>query len=68
MNARSSVIRGAWYLPDAEQLDLLFASGRRYRYSDVPLTVARQFVEAPSKGQFYNAAIRDRFPCRKLNI
>lgn len=62
----SSVIRGAWYLTDRQELDLLFISGRRYVYSDVPLSVARAFAEAPSKGRFYNAEIRDRFPCRQV--
>ena len=66
MTATSSVIRGAWYLPDAEQLDLLFNSGRHYRYSGVPMAVARGFVAADSKGQFYNARIRNRFPCEEL--
>ena len=62
----SSVIRGAWYLPQRRQLDLLFTSGRRYVYSNVPMTVARRFAEAPSKGRFYNAEIRNRFPCREV--
>jgi hypothetical protein len=62
----SKVIDGAWYLPDRQQLDLLFASGRRYRYSHVPPVVAHGFVEAESKGRFYNAEIRNRFPCREL--
>ena len=61
----STVIRGAWYLPNRQQLDLLFASGRRYIYSGVPLTVARGFAEAESKGRFYNAEIRDCFVCRR---
>jgi hypothetical protein len=66
MTASSSVIRGAWYVPDRQQLDLLLTSGRRYRYSDVPLTVAERFVAAPSKGRFYNSEIRNRFRCREL--
>jgi hypothetical protein len=63
---RSTVIRGAWYLPERRQLDLLFTSGRRYIYSDVPMTVASRFAEAPSKGRFYNAEIRNQFPCREV--
>ena len=63
--ARSSVIRGAWYLPERRQLDLLFTSGRRYVYSDVPVSVANGFAEAPSKGRFYNSEIRNRYPCRE---
>ena len=62
----STVIRGAWYLPDRRQLDLLFTSGRRYRYLDVPMTVAQEFAHADSKGRFYNAEIRNHFPCREL--
>ena len=62
----SSVIRGAWYLPERRQLDLLFTSGRRYVYSDVPMAVASRFAEAPSKGQFYNLEIRNNFPCREV--
>lgn len=62
----SSVIRGAWYLPERRQLDLLFTSGRRYVYSDVPAAVASGFAEAESKGRFYNREIRNRFPCREV--
>ena len=64
--ARSTVIRGAWYQPDRRQLDLLFTSGRRYVYSDVPMAVAAGFARAPSKGRFYNREIRSRFPCREV--
>ena len=62
----SSVISGAWYQPKTGQLDLLFVSGRRYVYSDVPLAVARAFAAAGSKGGFYNREIRNRFPCRQI--
>jgi len=62
----STVIRGAWYLPERRQLDLLFTSGRRYIYSEVPMAVASRFAEAASKGRFYNLEIRNRFPCREI--
>jgi len=62
----SSVIRGAWYLPDRRELDLLFTSGRRYIYSNVPMPVAEAFRDAMSKGRYYNAEIRNRFPCREV--
>lgn len=63
---QSSVICGAWYSPDSGELDLLFVSGRRYVYSKVPLPVARGFADADSKGRFYNAWIRNCFPCRDV--
>jgi len=62
----SSVIRGAWYLPDRQQLDLLFTTGRRYRYSLVPRSIAEGFTSAQSKGRFYNQEIRNRFPCQEI--
>ena len=62
----STVIKGAWYLPQRRQLDLLFTSGRRYVYSNVPMAVARGFAEAESKGRFYNKEVRNRFPCREV--
>ena len=63
---KSTVIRGAWYLPQRRRLELLFTSGRRYIYSNVPMAVASRFAEAESKGRFYNHEIRNRFPCREI--
>lgn len=59
-------IRGAWYQPGRRSLDLLFASGRHYRYSNVPAQVAQRFAHAMSKGRFYNAEIRGKFICSEL--
>lgn len=61
-------IRGAWYLPNRRQLDLLFGSGRHYRYSNVPAEVAEHFARALSKGRFYNKEIRGRFACVQLDV
>ena len=63
----SPAIRGAWYVPNRRQLDLMFASGRRYRYANVPADVARRFAEALSKGRFYNSEIRNCFACTELD-
>ena len=60
-------IRGAWYLPNRRQLDLLFGSGRHYRYSNVPADLARRFADALSKGRFYNSEIRGRFAWMELD-
>ena len=62
------MIRGAWYLPNRQQLDLLFGSGRHYRYSNVPADLARRFAGSMSKGRFYNAEIRSRFACVELGV
>ena len=63
----NQVISGAWYLENRRELDLLFPSGRRYRYANVPASVAHAFADAESKGMFFNREIRNRFPCRELD-
>lgn len=64
--AISPVIRAAWYQPNRRQLDLMFASGRHYRYSNVPAEVARRFAGALSKGRFYNQEIRGSYACTEV--
>ena len=57
----SSVIRQASYRPDQMVLDILFTTGRRYLYHEVPPGVAERFAGAFSKGRYFNAHIRDRY-------
>jgi lysyl-tRNA synthetase class 2 len=62
----STVIRRFDYDPRASALDVEFVSGRRYRYAGVPSQLAEAFRSAFSKGRFFNARIRDEFPCQEL--
>lgn len=57
----STVIRAARYDPDRRVLDILFTTGRRYLYHDVPPEEADRFRAAYSKGRHFNAHIRDRY-------
>ena len=54
---------------DAERAKLLvrFASGERYVYVGVPGAVHRSFIDAESKGRFFQAQIRDRYPFNRLD-
>jgi lysyl-tRNA synthetase class 2 len=63
----SSVIRSYRYDPSDRHLDMVFVSGRHYRYHDVPEDVYRQMRTAFSKGEFFNARIRDRFRYTRVN-
>ena len=63
----STAISGAWYLATRQELEVLFTSGRRYRYSRVPAAVAERFSAALSKGQFFNREIRNLYSCRELD-
>jgi hypothetical protein len=62
----STVIRSFHYRPETRELDVLFVTGRRYIYSDVPADEARRFREAFAKGRHFNAHIRERYRYREL--
>jgi len=57
----STVIRFWSYNPARRELAIVFQSGRRYTYVDVPASVFDALNAAPSKGEFFNGHIRDRF-------
>jgi lysyl-tRNA synthetase class 2 len=62
----SQVIRSFAYDADSAALDVTFVTGRRYRYFLVPPHVAESLRNAFSKGRYFNARIRDHFPCEEL--
>lgn len=62
----SASIAAIGYDPSAELLEVQFRSGRLYRYHAVSPAAWREFVAAPSKGQHFNRAIRDRFTFVRL--
>ena len=66
MEVTSTAIQEIDY--DAERAKLLvcFVSGERYIYVGVPGEVHRSFVESDSKGRFFQAEIRDRYPYNRL--
>jgi hypothetical protein len=57
----SSVIASFHYRAAERWLDITFVSRRRYRYFDVPADVAEAMRASASKGEFFNAHIRDRY-------
>ena len=61
----SSLIARFAYEEERAVLVVEFRSGDEYQYFDVPRTVHDELVAASSKGQFFSAAIRDRYPCRR---
>jgi len=66
MEVESAAIRDIGYEPGARRLNVTFVSGERYAYERVPGEVCRAFLEADSKGRFFQAKIRGRYPYRKL--
>jgi hypothetical protein len=57
----STVIRTIAYRPDQRELDVLFTTGRRYIYRDVPPEAAEAFRAARIKGRHFNSRIRGRY-------
>ena len=57
----STVIRSFRYLADRRELEVIFRSGHVYAYLDVPLDVAKAMRASVSKGEFFNAHVRDAF-------
>jgi hypothetical protein len=57
----STVIRRFDYDAPARRLDIQFVTGRLYSYHDVPAKTAEEMRAARSKGQYFNACIRDHF-------
>ena len=62
----SSVIRRFSYDPETQELDVLFTTGRRYVYYDVPPEEVDAFRAAFSKGRYFNTRIRDNYEYREV--
>jgi hypothetical protein len=60
----SSTLATVAYDEAQELLQLRFCSGSVYEYSDVPAAVHQSLLDAPSKGRYFNDAIRGRYPYR----
>ena len=57
----STIIRAFDYRVAVQELDILFTTGRRYVYRDVPPEAAEAFRRSFSKGRHFNARIRGRY-------
>jgi hypothetical protein len=58
----STIIRSFDYRPESGELYVLFTTGRRYVYREVPPEAAEAFRAAFAKGRHFNARIRGRYP------
>ena len=66
MHVDSTAISDIDYDADRAKLFVRFASGELYVYVGVPGEVHRSFVDADSKGRFFQFRIRDRYPFNRL--
>ena len=57
----STVIRSFQYDEASRTLLIIFQSGQRYGYLNVPAEMVKDMRAAFAKGEFFNAQIRGRF-------
>jgi hypothetical protein len=62
----SSALVSVKYEEVTGNLTIRFVNGRTYRYSHVPADIYEALLNAESKGAFFNAQVRDRYPYREL--
>lgn len=58
----SSMIQAVGYDPKTRILEVLFNSGRTYRYEGVPTEVYDELMAADSKGQYMRSGIIGVYP------
>jgi hypothetical protein len=63
---QSKAIVSAGYDAEQRALELEFASGRVYRYEDVPHGTYEWLLRAPSKGGYFARMINDRYAYRDV--
>jgi hypothetical protein len=62
----SSNIAQIGYEPDFQTLEIQFLTGGVYQYSGVPPNVFEEFTAASSKGRYFSAYIKDRYPTTRV--
>jgi hypothetical protein len=65
---QSSAIREVHYDASHRHLFVTFKNGRRYAYFDAPPELYERFLHAPSRGEFFNAEVRDRYRFREVML
>ena len=62
----STNLASVGYDEETRTLEVEFLNRRIYQYYGVPHDVHDQLMQAPSKGQFFNAHIRDSYPFSRV--
>ena len=63
----SSMLRRVRYDPQSRFLDVVFRTGERYRYKDVPPTEYRGLMNAESHGKYMQTHIIDHYGVVRLD-
>ena len=63
----SSMVLGVRYDEALFELEVIFRTGEKYRYKNVPLFVYEGLMNAKSQGQYMRKHILDRFDFERMN-
>lgn len=63
----STTMLAAGYDNDQRLLEIVFHTGKVYRYRDVPQHIFVSLMQAESKGKYFNDYIRDVFPFEEID-
>lgn len=63
---QSSTLASVGYDPESQVLEIEFKSGSVYEYFEVPMSVHRALLNAPSLGKFFNQHILDFYPFQQI--
>ena len=61
IDVHSSFIDSIAYYDAASVLDVRLKNGKKYTFMDVPHDVYKQLMDSPSKGEFFNRSILNRY-------
>jgi hypothetical protein len=62
VTVESSMIQAVGYDAAAQELEVVFNSGKTYRYTGVPQTIYDDLLAAESKGQYMRASVIGVYP------
>ena len=63
----SSAIAQVGYQSSTHTLAIRFCTGREYWYAAVPPQIYQALLSAPSIGQYFNQAVRNAYPVRRVS-
>jgi lysyl-tRNA synthetase class 2 len=63
LKSTSTAIKSFDYDSDKKILKIDFTNGSVYLYHDVPESIYKGLKDAPSKGQYFNSELKDKFGC-----
>ena len=63
---KSTVIASVGYDAESNTMDVEFRTGRLYRFFMITASVHAALMNSDSIGRYFNAEIRDQFPCREV--